>query len=752
MGSGFLIDAKNRLVITNLHVVDQHLEVVVLFPLYHPDGKMESSRLLYIKMLKSLEKPVCKVLATDSKRDLAVIQLQKVPDGIIPLRMAADEPKPGSDVHSVGNPGASESVFANTNGAVKAVYDKEWLVGAEGRPRPYHFKARVVETQSPTNPGDSGGPLVNNNGDLVGVTEGGASEASLVSTFIAASEVKAFLEEVLPKLNPPLVWQPETEGGGLDDSGSSFTIESLPGLQRVLKEDTTAQHRAEAARAIGSIGLLARSSIPNLLEAIKDSDRNVSTAAMEAIGKLGSATEVILPELIDKSLKDPDKRVRRYAARAIGKMGAAGGTAMDALIELTNDSDPELHNEALLALGRVGAGDREKVFPILFGRLKDAKDPPTRTLLADAISHLGEASVKEIASLKENLTHPSSEMRVYCARSLGQLGALAKDAVPTLMQNLKNEDKPTAIAAAEALGKIGADAKAANPSLLETLQDNNRLLSKVSTEALVLIAEQTKTEGGLAKAEIATLAGALKNSHAHVKTGAMTVLGVIGADARDAIPALGDVLLKDPDKSIRLQAAIALGKFAPQEKSCVPRLMEAVREKDLDAEIRALVIHALGQFGMQAREGIIPLDDIITKENKDKKVDPLVLQEAILALGSMRASAAVGGHMLNLIVDQESKEKFVPVISKALGKMGPSVLSPCVERLLASPDPIARAWGAKAISDMAQEIKDQTKTPIGMSQQQKLTAALDKLITAEQDPRAKSALLAAYKSISLAIQ
>ena len=55
------------------------------------------------------------------------------------------------------------------------------------------FEAKVVETDSATNPGDSGGPLLNAKGELVGVTQGGAINAQLVSTFIDVSEVKSLL-------------------------------------------------------------------------------------------------------------------------------------------------------------------------------------------------------------------------------------------------------------------------------------------------------------------------------------------------------------------------------------------------------------------------------------------------------------------------------------------------------------------------------------------------------------------------------
>ena len=55
------------------------------------------------------------------------------------------------------------------------------------------FQAKVIETDSPTNPGDSGGPLVNDKGQLVGVTQGGAIDVQSLSIFVDLSEVKRLI-------------------------------------------------------------------------------------------------------------------------------------------------------------------------------------------------------------------------------------------------------------------------------------------------------------------------------------------------------------------------------------------------------------------------------------------------------------------------------------------------------------------------------------------------------------------------------
>jgi S1-C subfamily serine protease len=100
---------------------------------------------------------------------------------------------PGQRVHSVGNPGRSGGLWLYTSGMVRQVYRKEWSVRSGDRK--FDFRARVVETSSPTNAGDSGGPLVNDRGELVAITQGGAADAQLLSFFIDVSEVKTFLAQ-----------------------------------------------------------------------------------------------------------------------------------------------------------------------------------------------------------------------------------------------------------------------------------------------------------------------------------------------------------------------------------------------------------------------------------------------------------------------------------------------------------------------------------------------------------------------------
>lgn len=188
-GSGSLVDKDARLVLTNFHVVGNNKRVTFFFPAYKDDKPIPEKK-YYTERERTLGISG-DVIELDRNADLALVRLERVPLGAPELKLANGSADPGQTVHSVGNPGGSGALWVYTPGKVRQVYQKTWKADLEGRV--VTFRAKVVETDSPTNPGDSGGPLVNDKVELVGVTQGGATNAQLISTFVDLSEVKKLL-------------------------------------------------------------------------------------------------------------------------------------------------------------------------------------------------------------------------------------------------------------------------------------------------------------------------------------------------------------------------------------------------------------------------------------------------------------------------------------------------------------------------------------------------------------------------------
>ena len=191
-GSGSLVDKGRRLVLTNYHVVGNVKKATVFFPDFGKDKKAIPERQHYLDLAGRLGIPG-EVVELDKEGDLALVRLDRVPDGAVELPLAAESPDPGQAVHSIGNPGKSGALWVYTPGKVRQVYGKKWKAKLDER-TVLTFQAKVIETDSPTNPGDSGGPLVNDRGELVGVTQGGVIDADALSLFVDLSEVKRLVE------------------------------------------------------------------------------------------------------------------------------------------------------------------------------------------------------------------------------------------------------------------------------------------------------------------------------------------------------------------------------------------------------------------------------------------------------------------------------------------------------------------------------------------------------------------------------
>jgi S1-C subfamily serine protease len=191
-GSGSLIDVPRRLVLTNYHVVGNESDVTLFFPQFEK-GRLIATKEHYEQQFLGGAGLKGKVLARDPKRDLALVELKSLPAGAVAIPLAKEGVGPGETVHSIGNPAASDALWAYTRGEVKTTYRKSWDVAEPIEQRLYHFEAQVVETTSPINPGDSGGPLLNDHGELVAVTQGAVKAQGTISYFIDVSEVRGLL-------------------------------------------------------------------------------------------------------------------------------------------------------------------------------------------------------------------------------------------------------------------------------------------------------------------------------------------------------------------------------------------------------------------------------------------------------------------------------------------------------------------------------------------------------------------------------
>ena len=139
LGSGVLVSADGK-VLTAAHVVQTADRVAVEFA----NGMVVPAR----------------VVASEPRADVALLQLQRVPPGAVAARLAdSDSLQVGDDVFIIGAPyGLSHSLSA---GHVSGRHDMRRTVRG--------VRIEVLQTDAAVNMGNSGGPMFNTKGAVVGI-------------------------------------------------------------------------------------------------------------------------------------------------------------------------------------------------------------------------------------------------------------------------------------------------------------------------------------------------------------------------------------------------------------------------------------------------------------------------------------------------------------------------------------------------------------------------------------------------------
>jgi S1-C subfamily serine protease len=192
LGSGVLVDAKRKWIVTAGHVVRDSKEAVVAFPVLEK-GKLITAKRHYFGNFKEIFVKG-RVLAHDKTRDLAVVALDSLPATAKAVSLAAESARPGQTVHLIGNPMIAKDLWLYSWGKVRQVVAMNDTF-AMGDDYKVTIDCQVVLSTIPVNSGDSGGPVVNDKGELVGLTHGFLYNSTAMSTLIDVSEIRAVLTQ-----------------------------------------------------------------------------------------------------------------------------------------------------------------------------------------------------------------------------------------------------------------------------------------------------------------------------------------------------------------------------------------------------------------------------------------------------------------------------------------------------------------------------------------------------------------------------
>lgn len=195
IGSGVVIDGENGYIVTNNHVIDNAEKIFVT--------------------LDNGEKYEAKKIGTDSRSDIAVLQIQV--EGLKAINLGnSDDLEVGEFVVAIGNPlGFSQSV---TTGVISALSRSGLGLGIDG------FED-FIQTDAAINRGNSGGALINWKGELIGINTAiaGTNGGSIGIGFaIPSNMVNNLVEQIIE--------HGEIERGLLGIMGGNITQELVEAL------------------------------------------------------------------------------------------------------------------------------------------------------------------------------------------------------------------------------------------------------------------------------------------------------------------------------------------------------------------------------------------------------------------------------------------------------------------------------------------------------------------------------------------
>ena len=233
----------------------------------------------------------------------------------------------------------------------------------------------------------------------------------------------------------------------------------------------------------------------------------------------------------------------------------------------------------------------------------------------------------------------------------------------------ENSEVKIRAGAARALGRFAARAHEDEDVPINKIRD--ALAATLRTDKTPAVRKAAATALGEMKGRavgaVDVLATALKDPDASVRTEAASALRNIGKHADDALAELQATLKNAKlERLTRIHCARAIGLIgAPQASPAVPTLKEVLADSKNDSELRRACAAALGDLGKNGSEGVPALAAALTSKDSDT----LLRRAAAEALDQIGAEARPALPALKTALKDD--DQFVRSLSlHALSRMG----------------------------------------------------------------------------------
>ncbi|MEO6785900.1 MAG: HEAT repeat domain-containing protein [Chthoniobacteraceae bacterium] len=444
--------------------------------------------------------------------------------------------------------------------------------------------------------------------------------------------------------------------------------------------------RIGSARALAAIGAPAASAGPELLARLAaEKEQDVRIALLGALPRVGLPPEKIIPPLV-QAFRDGDDQLRSAALNGLLLIRPAEKTAVPAMAALLSNPQPAVAGRAALALGRFGTAAKSAIPALVKGA---ARDDSTRPAFIAALTEIGGPAVPEVLKQIEKTPAASLTREHWALKLLAGIGAAG---LPELTKALDSPVASVRVAALGTLNELGEQSREAHAAVLKLTADADPFVRATSLSTLVSMA--TDTGGTLKKIE-----AAMRDPVPVVRLSAATSAGALGQTARGLAGALTP-LLDDKDASVRAAALRAAGALGSSDPALAKRLAASLD----DPATRSAALTSLAKTGADAGTAA----KLLQLYPKSEKPDRLAILSALGASASPESS----GVFTAALKDPDAEIRATAL--RASMKANPGAASvPALTEALRDPQMSVRRTAAELVGQIGDKEPDKVAPALG---------------------------------------
>ncbi len=415
---------------------------------------------------------------------------------------------------------------------------------------------------------------------------------------------------------------------------SNLPNAGIPILLDVLKNKSgSAVDRANAAQALGKQATLSAGICLTLEARLEDDDEEVKFQAALTLGKHSNLPKAGIPILLDMLKNKSGSAVdRANAAQVLGKQATLSADICLTLEARLEDDDEEVKIQAALTLGKHSNLPNAGI-PILLDVLKNKSGSAVdRANAAQALGKQATLSAGICLTLEARLEDDDEEVKFQAALALGKHSKLPDAGIKIWLDALQNKSL-SSLHRANAAWVLGEQtlSKAIHSALEAALQDSYKV---VRFRAALVLSRHNRLSGDVMPILLDGLQD--KSLSAVHKANAAWILGEQPTLSKAGRLAL-EAALEDDDEGVRLQAALALGKYRMLPGRGIQILLNAVKNKSLSVAHRTHAAWTLGEQLTLPKAACLALQIALQDDDESVKF------QADIALGRHNMLPDAGG-------------------------------------------------------------------------------------------------------------